>query len=539
MKRKAISKIISKLFFFLIVNDITTVSAQNFERSFGGQLDDLPEMILPAFDGGYILAGTKFDTLGSNNIADILIIKTDTAGSIQWSETISTNGDDQGFWIERTPDSSYVITGNTYDYLINKLDIFFIRIDLSGTILSQKIYNVLNSERANCIRSTSDGGFIIAGETVSSNADLEMYMLKIDSTGNVMWSKAFGDSENESAQFISQTSDGGYVLAGTSRFGLSWSSIFIVKTDSIGNLNWSMKYNTQPFLSRCKISRIIQTQDGGYLLSGTSSDNQPLESIVLIKTDSSGNIEWQRQYGSGGGERNNDIFDDETGYVMCGSTATQTGNDEIIFMKTDYNGNLRWQLGFGIPDSNLIANSMIQSLQRKIILLAYSDASQTGYPDFFLITCDTILDNNLCYMKTQAILQDTLDLVATPFIDSATVITIQANGNFQIGPGVTENFNCNVQTSVEEIKKPEASVYPNPFSRSTTITISTDAPCNLKMDVYDLNGRIVNHSTETSANEIDHRFEIDNSSNQMKPGIYHCRFYNSDYNFSMKLVLIN
>jgi hypothetical protein len=160
------------------------------------------------------------------------------------------------------------------------LNVYVIRIDEVGTIFFQKIYKTFDSERAYCVRQTDDGGFVVAGEMTLSGVDLQMNLFKVDSSGNVQWSKAFGDSEQESASCVVQTADHGYLMTGVSRYGLTWSSIYVVKTDMNGNLQWSKKYNTQPYLSRCHVSRVLKTADGGFIISGETNANQPLEYIV-------------------------------------------------------------------------------------------------------------------------------------------------------------------------------------------------------------------------------------------------------------------
>ncbi|MBK5285072.1 MAG: hypothetical protein JJE25_06685, partial [Bacteroidia bacterium] len=256
-----------------------TVSSQNFERAYGSIHEDNAQHVISAYDGGYLITGYTLNSADAPGISyDILLVKTDSSGNTLWAKTIGTTRDDISFWIEPARDSTYLICGNMFDNALNEYDDFVIRINQSGSVISQNIFTVNHEERAFCVRETNDGGFIVAGETVLGGVDLQMHIFKADSAGNVLWSRAFGDSEQQSASYVQQTNDNGYIICGVSRFGLSWSSIFIVKTDSSGTLMWSKKYNTQPFLSRCDVSRVIETSDGGYIVSGATSANQPLKS---------------------------------------------------------------------------------------------------------------------------------------------------------------------------------------------------------------------------------------------------------------------
>jgi hypothetical protein len=368
---------------FLAINLFSfSASSQNFERAYGKPYEDYAQRIIAAYDGGNLAAGYTYDTV---NLSEILLLKTDASGNVTWSETIGGPYEDQAFWIEKAADSSYLICGNSSDIANNKLFDFVIRISLDGSVLFQKLYFVNYTERSACIRETSDGGFVVAGETAIGGIDLQLNLFKTDSSGNVQWSKVFGDTEQESATFVKQTADHGFIVSGVSRYGLSWSSIYIIKTDSMGNLQWSDKYNTSPYLSRCEVSKILDTPDGGYLVSGATSGNQPLKSIFLMEIDSTGSIVWQRLYTTGQGERNLDIIHDENAYVLCGSTSTNTGYDNMLLMKTDEAGNLGWHLAYGVQDSNTIANSLVKTDDRKYLAAGYTDAYGAGETDLFLV----------------------------------------------------------------------------------------------------------------------------------------------------------
>ncbi len=519
------------------------VQAQNFEHAYGSMYEDNAQAIIPAFDGGYLMAGYTLNSASSpGNSYDILVVKTDFNGNIIWSKTIGSTVDDQAFWIEATADSAYLICGTMSDNTGGLYDDFIIRLDTSGTILSQKIYSVNHKERAFCVRETNDGGFVVAGETVSGSIDSQFHLFKTDAAGSILWSKAFGDTEDQSAGFVEQTNDHGYILCGTSRFGLTWSSIFIVKTDSSGNLQWSKKYNTQPYLSRCDVSRVLETSDGGYIVSGATNANQPLKSIMLMKIDSTGSVVWQRLYGTGRGERNSDIIPETNGYLVCGSTGTTSGYDNLMVMKTDSTGNLLWDLAYGVQDSNSIAYSLVKSNSGRFVIAGITDTYGAGDTDFLLLKSDSIFGSAgaLCNIKHAEILPDTVTLVATPSYALASVSTLSSNGNFTAMTGIQETLICSQTSGISsQEQQVKFEIVPNPFSESTSLTFKiTEQNGDASIVIYDSYGREIKYLVDKSVSVVrQFRFSRNEDSVNLSSGIYHFIFATGKYRSAGKIVL--
>jgi len=523
------------LFVLIIVNSFNA-SAQNFERVYGNLFEDNATHIVPAFDGGYLLAGYTYDTVDQN---EILLVKTDVDGNVQWSKTIGGPNDEQAFWIEKAADSTYLVCGNSTDVGNNKLFDFVIRINLTGAILFQKLYDVNFSERAACVIESGDGGFVVAGETVVGGVDLQMNLFKTDSAGNVEWSKAFGDTEQESASYVKRMPDHGFIISGIARYGLSWSSIFIVKTDSSGNLQWANKYNTSPYFSRCDVSKILETPNGGYLISGCTSGNQPLKSIYLLEIDSLGSVVWQNIYSTGQGERNFDIIQVENGYVLCGSTATATGSDNLLLMKTGATGNLDWQLAYGVQNFNSVANSLVLSDVGKFMVAGYTDAYGAGESDMFLIKSDSVFDGSLCDMKLPGIIQDTITLVQMPIGGSSNINTAAQNVSFSSRTGIIETPVCiqtlNAGAFIQDVR---FDISPNPFSDKTTLLFRLPENClSASLVIYDSFGKAIAHLEEISA-ASEYIFHIDASQKEytFSNGIYYLIFSAGTHRTAGKII---
>jgi hypothetical protein len=175
-------------------------------------------------------------------------------------------------------------------------DVLIIKLNSSGNIQWSRAIGGTNNDVANSIQQTSDGGYIVAGYTTSFGAGGDALIIKLNSSGTIQWSRAIGGTNYDRAYSIQQTSDGGYIVAGyTNSFGAGGDDILIIKLNSSGNIQWSRAIggtNGDYALS------IQQTSDGGYIVAGwTTSFGAGNYDILIIKLDSSGNIQWSRAIG--------------------------------------------------------------------------------------------------------------------------------------------------------------------------------------------------------------------------------------------------
>ena len=301
------------------------------------------------------------------------------APTIQWQKTFGGTGTDYGNSFIQTTDGGYIFTGNTFssngDVTLNNgaSDTWVVKTDAIGTILWQKTYGGSNNDLANSIKQTTDGGYILAGLSNSTNGDVtanygdnDFWVLKIDSNGTKQWDKSFGGSSNDFAFDIKQTSDGGYIVSGTSSSN-DFNSInnhgdydaLVVKLDSSGNLSWQKSYGGSDMDQG---GYAEQTSDGGYIMTlftrsinGNVTNNHGGFDAWVVKTDANGNIIWQKTYGGTFTDSLNKVqFTPDGGYLFLGATNSNNGditiahgNDDIWVVKTDAVGNILWQKTFG------------------------------------------------------------------------------------------------------------------------------------------------------------------------------------------------
>jgi len=264
---------------------IKTDSSGNelWNRTFGGPVGDYGRFVQQTSDGGYIVVGVTSppETDDAVNVADVLLIKTDSDGNEVWTKLFDKSVYDDGVSVQQTPDGGYIVAGNTGDeraYEIFLTDVLLIKTDSSGNELwSRIVADDATLDIATSMRLTSDGGCIITGMTAGQGNGEDItggiLLMKADSDGNVVWKKTLGEPRQDSGSSVQQTSDGGYVIVGcvvesleSGPDGFDMDAL-IVRTDSGGNELWRIVSGGP---GDQQGSCVQQTSDGGYIITGSS-----------------------------------------------------------------------------------------------------------------------------------------------------------------------------------------------------------------------------------------------------------------------------
>jgi hypothetical protein len=223
------------------------MSARSFAKTYGGPDWYDAYSVRQTTDGGYVVAGGKASL--STGYEDIFLIKTDANGNIIWSKTYGGTYWDYARSVQQTSDGGYIVAGVTGSFGAGWDDIFLIKTDANGNISWAKTYGGTYDDHAYSVQQTSDGGYIVAGYTKSFGAgNVDFFLIKTDANGNIIWAKTYGGTYDDHAYSVQQTSDGGYIVAGeTNSFGAAWYDIFLIKTDANGNIgSCSIVQNVNP-----------------------------------------------------------------------------------------------------------------------------------------------------------------------------------------------------------------------------------------------------------------------------------------------------
>lgn len=307
--------------------------------------------------------------------ANYWIVKLDEIGTIQWQKSIGGFGFQNATSIQQTTDGGYVVAGYGHSPLNpgGSFDYWIVKLNEIGTIEWEKNYGGSNNDEAYSIQQTIDGGYIIAGTSNSIDGDItenqgssDYWIVKIDEIGTIQWQKSYGGSSWDEARVIQQTTDGGYIVAGNSNSNdgditgnNGGYDYWIVKIDEIGTIEWEKS------LGGSGVDRamsIIQTTDGEYIVAGYSDSidgdvtgNHGYFDYWIVKLGENGTIQWQKTLGGGGEDRAMSIIQTtDGGYVLAGETyswdgdVTQNNGDyDFWIVKIDEFGTIRWQKTYG------------------------------------------------------------------------------------------------------------------------------------------------------------------------------------------------
>lgn len=351
-----------------------------FENTFGGtgSENESSHSVIQTMDGGYISAGVK----GYLDEYDIHLLKTDAFGNLEWERTYGGVNDDGANAIMENSDGGYTILGYTNSIGMGLEDVYILTIDRFGDLRDgccEYTFGTQVSEIGTSFVKTDDGGLIITGSSAG-----DIYLLKLGSDFSKEWDRTIGGSELEYPTSIALAHDGGFVISGSRRLpGMNADSdIFLIKTDFLGNLIWDKNYG-----SYYDIGGFLDlTEDGGYILSGTSEGEN-----LLIKTDVNGNLEWEQRFGQMEYETGGLVLStNDGGFVMLGKRQYSAFYSAIILIKRDAQGRSQWERVIGSAGFNN-PNAIRQSSDEGFIISGGTTnipgGGETG--DLYLIKTDS------------------------------------------------------------------------------------------------------------------------------------------------------
>jgi hypothetical protein len=323
--------------------------------------------------------------------------------------------------MEPTVGGGYYVTGFTWSYGAGFRDWYMMKIDADANVLWTKIYGGSNRDDTYDIKSTDDGGFMIAGTTKTfGQGDGDAYIAKLDSSGALIWNKVYGTGNFEGFNHIRKTDDGGFVFIGLS---LNWSSqngdILLMKTDSAGNELWTRTFGG-PGIEQ--VSSITDTDDGGYHLVGqTNSYGAGDYDIYLLKLDSAFNLEWTKTFGGTGIEEGGDITaTSDGGYMLTGMTESfGAGGSDMYWVKLDSTYNVLWSKTYGdIGDD--VGGDLTESANGDFLAVGTYDSLGFGKED--IMTLKIAANGNVLSSH----------IVGGPEVDEAGPMKPHSNGGFLI-----------------------------------------------------------------------------------------------------------
>jgi hypothetical protein len=384
------------IFVCMIAVTIFPIYGYSWETTIGGTGWDSGESVYPTGDGGYIIVGST-RLYGSEN-DNLYLIKLDADGIEDWSNTFGGSQDDYGRYVQETTDGGFIIVGFTYSFGVGSADVYLIKTDADGNEDWSNTFGGSGYDSGYCVQQTDDGGFIIAGNTLSSGAGAsDIYLIKTDAGGEEIWSRTFGGSYGDWGRYVQPTSDNGYIVTGitnsTEPYHLS--DVYLIKTDAAGNEVWSEVYSGNGSAGgEC----VRQTNDGGFIITG--KDDTPTGDVYLIKTDADGNEDWSNTFGGSENDYGESVRQtSDGGFIISGTTYSMgAGGSDAWLIKTDSDGNEAWNQTFGGTGYDYF--KAVQALGDSCYIIAGSTSSfGAGQYDIYVVhhcqdVCECDLDHN-------------------------------------------------------------------------------------------------------------------------------------------------
>jgi hypothetical protein len=319
------------------------------EQAWGGGGLDEARAMAPAPGGGWVVAGPT-ESFGVGGDGAMWVVAFGSDGAVDWQRTIEGGG---AAGIAPAGGGGYFLVGGTMAWGEGASDVWVVKIDADGAVSWENTYGGLQNDTSYAVAATPDDGCAVAGWTSSAGEGVsDVLVLKLASDGSVDWGYSYGAAEGDEARAIAATADGGYVVAGsTIKSGTSDADMWVLKLDSSGGVDWQNFYGgTSPD----RAFAVTQTSDDGYLVGGrTESFGAGGADMWILKLDSSGEVDWQRTFGSSYDEQARAVLESSDGfYVIAGRDAYYGASAEDMWLvKLDTDGNISSSCPGGMIDS--------------------------------------------------------------------------------------------------------------------------------------------------------------------------------------------
>jgi hypothetical protein len=452
---------------------------------------DVGKSVKQTTDGGYIVAGSVYNYYdGFRNKEDGWLLRTDSEGNVLWKKTYGeAEYDDVCNSVCQTSDGGFIMTGFTASFSKGaEQDLWLIKTDAAGDTIWTKHYGGSLSDGGTSVQQISDDRYIVTGYLQIPSSDTPYYylwLIKVDSYGDIVWTKTYGDdNQNSMGRSIQKTDDNGYIITGQMNRG-----VCLIKTDSLGDSLWTKIFPGEQGRS------VIQTSDGSYILTGNTRYTNKYD-LLLIKTNMLGDTLWTRKY------QGEDLTDNvgysvsptiDGGYIVAGYTAPiyQNRNDPRAWiLKTDFMGDTLWTQTY-LDIGAVYGYAMDKTKEGEFIITGYF--RHPNYPD----------SNKLgAYLLK-------IGLKATK----------------------VQNDNNNDVFQYQLFRN-----YPNPFNPLTTIKFQIPNPEYVSLKIFNILGKEVTTLISKKLSPGIHTYHFDGSN--FASGVYYYYLMAGEFREVKKMILI-
>jgi len=463
-----------------------------WNRTFGGDDDEYGESVQQTSDGGFIIAGSTY-SYGAGQW-DAYLIKTDNSGIEEWSQTFGGIWSDWGYSVQQTSDGGYIIAGYTRSYGAGGADFYLFKTDALGNEEWGRAFGGSDEDEGRSVQQTNDGGYIMVGFTYSYGAgSSDVYLIKTDTLGIVQWDQTFGGYSMDGGRSVQQTSDGGYIIAGSTwSYGAGGADLYLIKADSTGNQEWVRTFGGY----NCDYGETVQeTSDGGYIITGSTGGDFGIVDfdLYLVKTDASGIEQWSRIFGGDNYDWGYDVQQTtDAGYIIAGYTWHYGHNSRDVYLiKTNTSGIPQWTQTFGWYNYDC-GYSVQETWDYGYIITGYTESYGAGGTDVWLI-------------KTQP----------DPILPVRNIEVSNNPSAFVLYPP-----------------------YPNPFNPTTSFSFTLPESSPVKLEVFNIHGCCIGIGCAPTLNYPPGTHKIRLDCSNIPSGIYIYRLTAGEFTNSGKMLLM-
>lgn len=366
------------------------MSSQGVQRS---------AFIQSTIDGGYILCGSHED---AHDQSGVYIVKLTGEGKPEWEKTlIKEEGYSFGVYVNQTADNGYLVVGNYVNPLqINLCDIILYRLNTQGDLLWEKSIGGEREDTVLSVEITKDRGYLLTGYSDSYSEPYQqedILLIKIDESGNVLWQNTYGNVGADWGKDCFESQEGELLISGSTENEQGKQEIFLMKTDPEGKVIWKQTYGRK---GNNTINAMIESNDNGYVLTGETDIYSDSEGIYLFKTDRYGKVLWEKYYEKNGSTIAYSIAKTNSGgFLIAGSTnvtiddlLSESGNADGYLLFTDAYGNKIWdQVLEGDKHDSLYC--ITRSLDLGFIACGNSSSNPSGKISIWLVKIYPIIED--------------------------------------------------------------------------------------------------------------------------------------------------
>lgn len=347
-------------------------------RTIGGTRDDQGQMVKVTADGGYVVAGFTHSVGAGEN--DFYLLRVGSSGNLLWDTTYGFARDEQAYGIAVTGDGGYALCGFTNSIGAGIEDVYLVRTDADGDTVFTRTYGGTTGDAGYDLAVLPDSGFVICGIKGS-----DVYLIRTDKDGDTLWIRAFGGTGNDFANSLTPTHDGGFVVCGaTNSFGSGLSDVYLLKVDGSGNLLWSKTFGGT---KNDWGASVVQAPDDGLIVCGyTESFGHGAFDCYLIKTDADGDTVWTRTFGGGKNESGYSVVALPDGSIAAAGFTDSWGHGglDLYLIKAGPDGDEIWSAVYGGPADD-VAYSLVQTDDGGYIAVGYTKSYGLGSADIYIL----------------------------------------------------------------------------------------------------------------------------------------------------------